>query len=74
MKIVDKIYSHDLSKLLNVVGIIVPDEVEVNWAVVKDWSEQHRYLRAHTDIEARDLYDAVTDPTEVVLQWIKQHW
>ncbi|MBK5497400.1 HEPN domain-containing protein [Peribacillus sp. TH14] len=71
--IVNKIYSHNLSTLLTVVGITVPDELEVNWAVIKDWSEQARYKK-HTDIEAQDIFEAVADPYEGVLQWIKQHW
>lgn len=73
-KIIDKIYKHDLTQLLSVVGITPPDELQVNWAVVKDWSEQHRYERNHTEIEAKDMYDAVSDPDEGVLEWIKHYW
>ncbi|MBO1515504.1 HEPN domain-containing protein [Metabacillus bambusae] len=73
-QIVDKIYSHKLTQLLSVIGIQPPEDIEVNWAVVKDWSEQHRYKRQHTEIEAKDMYEAVSDPDEGVLEWIKQHW
>lgn len=73
-KIIDKIYSHNLSQLLSVLGETPPEHIEVNWAVTKDWSEQHRYKIAHTEIEAKDLFLAVTDSEEGVLEWIKQHW
>lgn len=73
-QIVDKIYTHDLTKLLSVIGETIPDEVKVNWAVVKDWSEKHRYIRNHSEIDAKDMYEAVSDPEEGVFQWISQHW
>lgn len=72
-KLIEKIYTHDLTKLLGVVGIRVEENLVVNWAVVKDWSEQDRYKR-HTEEEARDIYNAVANPEEGVLEWIKQHW
>jgi HEPN domain-containing protein len=72
-KLIDKIYSHDLSKLIGVVGISIADEIKLNWAVVKDWSEQDRYKR-HSKEEARDIYDAVANTDEGVLEWIKLHW
>lgn len=72
-KLIDKIYTHDLTKLIGVVGINIESHVQVNWNVVKDWSERARYGR-HTEEEARDLYDAVANPNEGVLEWIKQHW
>lgn len=71
--IVQKIYTHNLSGLINVVGIKIPEDVEVNWAVIKDWSEHARYKK-HTEDEAKDIFEAVADPVEGVLQWIKQHW
>jgi hypothetical protein len=72
-KIIDKIYTHDLSKLIGVVGMKVDGIIKFNWAVVKDWSEQDRYKR-HTEEEARDIFEAVAKPKEGVLEWIKQHW
>ncbi|MGJ9459650.1 HEPN domain-containing protein [Oceanobacillus sp. CF4.6] len=72
-KIVDKIYTHDLTKLLGVIGVSRPEQIEVNWSVVKDWSERDRYTR-HTNEEAENIFEAVNDPSEGVLQWIKEHW
>lgn len=74
---VQRIYTHDLSTLLGEAGLKEKVEeheaIEINWAVIKDWSEQHRYEK-HTEIQAKELYSAVADPEEGVLQWIKQHW
>jgi hypothetical protein len=72
-KLIDKIYTHNLSNLIGVVGIKIEGEVKVNWTLVKDWSEQVRYKR-HTEEEAKDIYHAVANPKEGVLEWIKQHW
>lgn len=47
--------------------------IEISWSIVKDWSEQDRYKR-HTEEEAREIYAAVANPKEGVLEWIKQHW
>jgi HEPN domain-containing protein len=72
-KLVDKIYTHDFSKLIGVVGLKVDESIAARWGTVKDWSEQDRYRR-HTEKEARDMYDAVANSKEGVLEWIKQHW
>lgn len=72
-KLIDKIYTHNLTNLLGVVGLKPEGEIGVNWAVVKDWSEQDRYKR-HSEIESKDLYEAVSNPNEGVLEWLKQHW
>lgn len=43
------------------------------WLIVKEWDEQSRYLQ-WTDAQARELFEAVTDPTDGVLPWITGHW
>ena len=45
----------------------------VNWAIVKDWTEQSRFERK-TRADAQALFDAITDPAHGVLQWITSHW
>ena len=61
---VQNIYTHNLTTLVGEAGLMVKGSVvEISWAVVKDWSEQHRY-QIHTELEARDLYAAVADPQE----------
>ena len=71
---IKKVYTHDLTSLIREAGLKVEGSlVKISWSVVKDWSEQHRY-QIHTEMEAQDLYAAVADPQEGVLQWIKQYW
>lgn len=71
---VKKVYTHNLTGLIGEAGLRVDGSIaEISWTVVKDWSEQHRYL-THTELEARDLFAAVADPNEGVFQWIKQYW
>jgi HEPN domain-containing protein len=81
-KIVNDSYTHDLEKLLNVSGLKIHHQSQMasdpifasNWAVVKDWSEETRYNQAITDIEAKDLYAAITQQKHGVLRWLKQWW
>ncbi len=78
---VDLSYTHGLSTLMKVAGLepalqqaTTNDRaLEVNWTVVKDWSESSRYER-HSDKEARDLLDAIADSNSGVLTWLRRHW
>jgi len=81
-KLANDSYVHDLPKLLNISGIKQQHEAEqrsnppfaTNWGVVKDWSEERRYQHSITEHVARDSSDAVTDPENGVLTWLKKHW
>lgn len=80
-KRVNESYIHDLEKLIKVAGLLpaLEQEIrndskfEVNWSVVKDWSEESRY-EDHTRNEAHDIYSAITNRKHGVLRWIRQHW
>ena len=80
-KTVNESHTHNLEQLLRVAGLQPELEreaassraFEVNWTVVKDWSEESRYQR-HTRQEAEDLFNAITDPQNGVLPWIRQRW
>ena len=75
-------YSHDLGKLLQTALLSSAYErekrlnsiLERNWATVRKWSEQKRYDRSVSQQDAQNLYDAITDQTNGVLQWIKTFW
>lgn len=75
-------YTHNLEQLLRVSGVKREIElrmsadkaVEVNWTTVKDWTEAARYDKNVPAIKARDLLNAVTDPTSGVLTWLKTVW
>ena len=81
-KLVNDSYTHDLEKLLNISGLKAEFQRElqtnqslaVNWAVVKDWSEQSRYSTGISEIMARDFHSAVTARGQGVLSWLRKRW
>lgn len=76
-----KYYVHDLAKLLYIAGLgpVFEEEVkgdpifETNWAVVKDWSEESRYLSRQQQ-QAQEILIAVNDLHHGVLRWLKEKW
>jgi len=67
-KLAKEVFTHDLEKLMSLAGL-APElkkemetnkPLELNWAVVKDWSESSRYEIRITEAQARDLYSACT--------------
>jgi hypothetical protein len=74
-------YTHDLEKLVKVAGLHRELEERmrgdpqfaVNWAIVKDWTEDSRY-RTHEEALASDLVNAIADSNSGVLAWLKLHW
>jgi hypothetical protein len=74
-------YSHNLTKLVAVAGLDAllllendqDAEFKRNWATLKDWSEERRYL-LNSEEEAYDLYRAVTGRQHGVMRWIRRHW
>jgi hypothetical protein len=51
-----------------------PQQVEVNWAVVKDWDIEARYDIALDPKKAVDVYVAVTNRRYGVMSWVRQYW
>lgn len=43
------------------------------WDEVRRWKEDARYER-RTEVQARGLWAAITDPTYGVLPWVKSRW
>jgi HEPN domain-containing protein len=80
-KIATEAFTHDLEKLLKVAGLSFEFEsncrsnpsLELNWAIVKDWTESSRYEIGITQSQARDLYYACVGK-HGVLSWIKKKW
>jgi len=81
-RVANEAWKHDLEALLGTAGLA--DELakelerskslELNWNLVRDWSEESRYL---TDIPVEDaklLLGACKDRTHGVLAWIKRRW
>lgn len=80
-KLANEAFTHDLEKLVRISGL-APDfererrtnlDLELNWAVVKDWSESIRYEISVSEAQARDLYSACTGRNGI-LPWIKKRW
>ncbi|HET6628345.1 MAG TPA: hypothetical protein VFG91_01070 [Woeseiaceae bacterium] len=81
-KLVNDAHTHDLDKLVRLAGL-QPDleselkkspDLEINWSVVKEWSEQKRYDRGVSKARAKDLYSACVARKYGVLAWIKKRW
>ena len=82
-KFVEKIYNkgHDLSNLIVLAGLRddLDSEVKINphflgnWGVLNEWNEESRY-RLWDAINANSLYEAITHPTNGILQWLKKYY
>ena len=80
---VNRAFTHNLLELLELAGLKLQLQLDttpaanpalgIHWQRVKDWSERARYQQK-AEIQARGLYQAVTDPSNGVLSWIKVHW
>ena len=76
-----KCWTHNLETLVKQadlnyerkVAITANAKLGINWLTAKDWSEVTRY-RLSTQQEAQKLFDAITDTSDGVLQWVKNHW
>ena len=81
-RLVNDSHTHDLEKLLNVSGMkhAMQSETQtnpnlaVNWAIVKDWSEQSRYSNNISEIMARNFFSAVTEKDSGILLWLRKRW
>jgi len=75
-------HSHDLDQLLSVSRLKKMHEQEkrtnadfnVNWLIVRDWSEQARYSTGRSRTDATDLYAAITARRNGILKWLKKYW
>jgi len=75
-------YTHKLQTLVKIAGlegdldrdIKKSKTFEINWATVKDWSEEARYRTDISPSKAKDLYSACTSRASGILAWIKTKW
>jgi hypothetical protein len=80
-KFAEKCWTHDIETLVTLSGLNAELGVAIganarfgtNWLTAKDWSESARY-RLSTQQEAEDLFAAITDKSDGVLPWIRNHW
>lgn len=75
-------FTHDIEMLVKVAGLALDFEndrnanpaLDLNWAVVKDWSVTFRYDVRIPETLARELYSACTARKHGVLPWIRIRW
>lgn len=81
--VIDMIYKHEISSLIKAAGLekklddFIKEKndkkLERNWSNVIRWNEESRYT-THSQKEAKDLYNAITNKKHGVLAWIKHRW
>jgi hypothetical protein len=77
----EKTWTHDPTELVKLADLDMQLDHDMqanpitarNWAVVKLWTVESRYQRKN-QIEAEELFAAVADQPDGVMQWIKAHW
>jgi hypothetical protein len=78
---IDNCWIHDLEKLVDTAGLKdIRDSLSKTnaafqgfWLVAKDWTEKSRY-DLKTEVQARDLIEAISLEPDGVLPWIREHW
>ncbi|WP_370573987.1 HEPN domain-containing protein [Methanomethylovorans sp.] len=83
-KIVTDSHTHDLESLVKIASLRQKltekmendSDFELNWALVKEWSEAKRYAinEGNAKGDSEDIYDAISNNESGVFEWIKQHW
>jgi hypothetical protein len=76
-----KCWTHDLVQLMELAnltsdfGVACAANVllDANWGVAKDWTEISRYEQK-TKVEARELFNAITNVPNGVLPWLQARW
>ena len=52
----------------------VNSDLDLNWKEAESWSETARYELTRPRQDAVQLVEAISDPVNGVLQWIKNYW
>lgn len=79
---VNSMYQHNLENLFKLdaalwaalqADIKKDPKLSVNWSTVKDWDDEKRYDIVQ-ELEARGMYDAITEAASGLMDWIKGKW
>lgn len=76
------VYTHSLPTLLKAAQlqqVLAADMrnnpvLELNWSIVKDWSERARYDPPKPAHMVNDFFSACTSRKNGILPWLKKHW
>ena len=80
-RFLENVFTHDPVRLIKAAGLeedlaterqLDPIFAE-SWILVTGWSEDSRYQRTSGD-EARNSYNAITEPRHGVFRWLLGHW
>ena len=80
-KYAEKCWTHNLQDLMILANLkaefdlaaAADADLRYNWGIVKDWTEQSRYVRT-PKANAEEMYEAVADKKHEVIAWIKTRW
>ena len=79
---VNAMYVHSLESLFKLNGALWAElqadikadaKLRVNWSTVKDWDGGRRYEIVE-ELEAKALYEASTEASSGVMEWIRGRW
>ncbi len=75
---INKIYSHDLQKLLELASLDTDLNkasrgMQHNWEIVKAWTVESRYFLIE-EKDAQEMIAALSEPPDGVFTWIQMHW
>jgi HEPN domain-containing protein len=72
--------THDFDQLLFLAGLrskMQPNSsLFLKWSIASTWTPERRYspVGTFTKQDAEDVLNAIRDPTDGILRWIKKHW
>jgi hypothetical protein len=77
----EKCWTHDIEVLLDLAGLKAELDAAktaapifaANWMIVSKWRIESRY-ETKPALESQRLCDAITDPVNGVMQWIRARW
>lgn len=80
-KFVEKCWTHELEILVvqadlkSELGISISSnpQLGINWSIAVDWTVDARYQHL-SQLQAEQLLEAISNPTEGVLEWFKNYW
>lgn len=80
-KFAERCWTHDIEELVRQAGLKIARDQAAgtnqhlgqNWLVAKDWSEASRY-RISTQLQAEELFLALTSAPDGVLPWVQTFW
>lgn len=80
-KFAERCWVHDLEILLKLAALEKALGLDIradpvlggHWDTIKEWKETSRYL-LKSETKARQLLEAISHPTNGLLQWLRRYW